>query len=218
MLQAVLGGGAAEPLRILCLGAHSDDIEIGCGGTLLKLLALRPGSTVDWVVFSANDEREAEARRSAAAFLEAARTSHVAVHRFRESYFPSVADQIKDTFEVLKNETRPDLIFTHRRGDAHQDHRVVGELTWNTFRQHLIAEYEIPKYEGDLGQPNAFVSLPAEVVERKIALLLEHFGTQRSKNWFRAELFNGVMALRGIESASSDGYAEGFYMRKVVIQ
>jgi LmbE family N-acetylglucosaminyl deacetylase len=216
MLNVSLGGDPTAPLSILCLGAHSDDIEIGCGGTLLRLLAERPGSTVRWVVFSANDDREAEARASAADFLVDAGSSTVDVHRFRESYFPFVGDEIKDVFETLKP-VRPDIVFTHRRADEHQDHHTLGSLTWNTFRDHLVLEYEIPKYEGDLGQPNVYVPLSAAVAERKVQLLCDHFGTQRSKVWFRPETFRGVMALRGIESNAPDGAAEGFYGRKLVV-
>src|SRR5215216_3419579 len=149
----------SSPLKLLCLGAHADDIEIGCGGTLLRLLRERPGSSVHWVVFSANSVRQAEARASAAAFLSSAGTSEVVVHDFKESYFPSVASQIKDAFEGIKRQLNPDLVLCHRKRDAHQDHRVIAELAWNTFRDHAIWEYEIPKYDGDLGLPNVYLPL-----------------------------------------------------------
>jgi LmbE family N-acetylglucosaminyl deacetylase len=217
MLAVSLGADPTQPLSILCLGAHSDDIEIGCGGTLLRLLAERPGTHVHWVVFSADDAREAEARASAAAFLADAGSSDVIVHRFRESYFPYLGAEIKDAFEALKPVVTPDVVFTHRRDDEHQDHRTIAEFTWNTFRDHVIAEYEIAKYEGDLGHPNLFVPLATAVAERKVQLLVEHFGTQRSKRWFRPETFHGMMALRGVESNAPDGSAEAFHVRKVVI-
>lgn len=217
MLAVSLGARPDRPLSILCLGAHSDDIEIGCGGTILRLLGERPGSTVTWVVFSADDRRDAEARASAAAFLADAGSAEVTVHRFRESYFPYVATQVKDAFETLKESCSPDLVFTHRREDDHQDHRLVGELTWNTFRDHLIAEYEIPKYEGDLGHPNLYVPLPARLAERKIELLEEHFASQRSKRWFRPETFRGLMALRAVECNAVDPSAEAFHVRKACL-
>jgi LmbE family N-acetylglucosaminyl deacetylase len=214
VLQLSLGDDVNKPLSILCLGAHSDDVEIGAGGTLLSLLADRPGSRVRWVVFSADDEREEEARRSAAAFAADAQSLEMIVHRFRESYFPYVAAEIKDAFEHLKAADPPDLVLTHRREDEHQDHRTIAQFTWNTFRNHLILEYEIPKYEGDLGRPNVYVSIAPEIAERKTALLMEHFGTQRNKHWFRPETFSGLMAVRGVECGASS--AEAFYASKVL--
>jgi LmbE family N-acetylglucosaminyl deacetylase len=217
MLAVSLGADPTQPLSILCLGAHSDDIEIGCGGTLLRLLAERPGTSVRWVVFSADDAREAEARASAAAFLADAGSNEVIVHRFRESYFPYLGAEIKDAFEAFKPTFAPDVVFTHRRDDEHQDHRTIADFTWNTFRDHVIAEYEIAKYEGDLGHPNLFVPLASAVAERKVQLLVEHFGTQRSKRWFRPETFHGLMALRGVECNAPDGSAEAFHVRKFVL-
>ena len=217
MLELTLAADLERPMRLLCLGAHSDDIEIGCGGSLLRLLVEHPHTRVDWVVFSADDQREAEARSSAGSFLASAGEASVTVHRFRESYFPSVGGEIKDAFEDLKGTVSPDLIFTHRRNDDHQDHRVISELTWNTFRNHLILEYEIPKFEGDLGQPNWYVPLEKADADRKVELLMAHFGTQRSKTWFRPEVFRGLMALRSIECGAASGWAEGFHARKVVI-
>jgi LmbE family N-acetylglucosaminyl deacetylase len=217
MIRAALGGSPSAPLRLLCLGAHSDDIEIGCGGTLLRLLADRPGSSVRWVVFSASPEREREARSSAAGFLSAAGRSEVVVGEFRESYFPSQTTAIKDFFEGLKSADGPDLVLTHRREDLHQDHRTIAELTWNTFRDHLVLEYEIPKYEGDLGQPNVFVPLREAQARRKIELLLLNFPSQRGRSWFRPETFEAVMRLRAVESNASEGFAEGLYGRKVVV-
>jgi LmbE family N-acetylglucosaminyl deacetylase len=215
VLPIALGGRTEQPLRVLCLGAHCDDIEIGCGGTLLRLLAEHPGSDVHWVAFASTPARETEARASAEAFLKDAATSTVLVKGFRESYFPFVGGDIKDSFEELKASVDPDLVFTHRRDDEHQDHRAIAQLTWNTFRNHLIAEYEIPKFEGDLGHPNAFVPLGSDVVDRKIELLFEHFPSQRNKSWFRPEVFRGLMAVRGVECNAA--YAEAFNVRKLVI-
>ena len=206
-----------RPLKILCIGAHSDDIEIGCGGTVMRLLAERPGSTVDWVVLSANAEREAEARSSAADFLADAVSSKVWVQTFQESYFPAHWVAIKQFFEVVRKATEPDLIFCHHPRDRHQDHRVVAELAWNTFRSHLIWEYEIPKYEGDLGLPNLFVPLTAAQAERKVQLLLKHFATQALRGWFRADTFHGLMSVRGVECAAPEGRAEAFHAPKLVI-
>jgi LmbE family N-acetylglucosaminyl deacetylase len=216
VIQLGLPGDAARPLRLLCIGAHSDDIEIGCGGTLLRLLAEHPGTIVHWVVCSAAGARADEARAAAAAFATDAAELHVVLHEFRESHFPWVAVDIKAAFEELKP-VRPDLVLTHRRGDEHQDHDVLGRLAWNTFRDHLIAEFEIPKYEGDLGHPNVYVPLSGEVVDRKVELLLEHFSTQRSRTWFRPEVFRALLALRGVECNSPSGFAEAFTCRKVVL-
>jgi LmbE family N-acetylglucosaminyl deacetylase len=215
VLPVTLGAEPGRPLSIVCLGAHSDDIEIGLGGTMLRLLAERPGSEVRWVVFSGDDDREDEARGSASAFLTGAGAAEVTVHRFRESYFPFVGGEIKDAFEQLKSEVDPDVVFTHRRDDEHQDHRTLSQFTWNTFRDHVVAEYEIPKYEGDLGHPNLYVPLDGAVADRKVELLMEHFGTQRSKKWFRPETFRGLMALRGVECNAV--WAEAFHVRKLVL-
>lgn len=206
-----------RPLKLLCIGAHSDDIEIGCGGTVLRLLAERPGSTVDWVVLSSNPARETEARNSAAEFLAEAASSKVWVQSFQESFFPAHWVAIKQFFETVRRATEPDLILCHHPRDRHQDHRVVAELAWNTFRNHLIWEYEIPKYEGDLGQPNLFVPLSAAQAERKVELLLKHFATQALRGWFRADTFHGLMSIRGVECAAPDGRAEAFHAAKLVI-
>jgi LmbE family N-acetylglucosaminyl deacetylase len=216
MLPITLGRN--QPLNILCLGAHSDDIEIGCGGTILKLLSEYPGSTVTWVVFAASERREVEARGSAADFLAAAASSTVRTHQFRESYFPYVAAEIKDTFEALRRSIGdPDLVFSHHRHDVHQDHRTVAELTWNTFRRHLIVEYEIPKYEGDLGNPNLLVTLSLAQATRKVELLMQHFGSQSFRPWFRPDVFHGLMSVRGVECHAPEGRAEAFHVRKLVL-
>jgi LmbE family N-acetylglucosaminyl deacetylase len=215
VIRLGLGDDSTRPLHVLCIGAHSDDIEIGCGGTMLRLLAERPGCRVHWVVLSADAHREKEARQSAADFLADAADAHVEIKGFRESYFPFEGSEIKDFFNDLRRRVDPQLVLCHHRFDEHQDHRMVAELTWNTFRSHLIAEYEIPKYEGDLGRPNLFVDLPAWVAERKVELIVKHFGTQHDKYWFRPETFAGLMALRGVEAGSAA--AEGFHVRKLVI-
>jgi LmbE family N-acetylglucosaminyl deacetylase len=213
----ILLGDSKSPLSVLCLGAHCDDIEIGCGGTILRLLAERPGSQVHWVVFASNAEREAEARASAAEFLAGAARSQVVVRAFRESYFPFAGAEIKDFFEEIKQASRPDLVLTHHRADRHQDHRLVAELTWNSFRDHLVVEYEIPKYEGDLGQPNLFIPLPEELARRKIGLILRYFRSQGVRRWFRPETFEAVMRLRGIECNAPEGLAEAFHAAKLVV-
>jgi LmbE family N-acetylglucosaminyl deacetylase len=200
---------------VLCIGAHSDDIEIGCGGTLLRLLAERPGSHVRWVVLSATPEREGEARASAADFLVDAGSADVEVATFRESFFPAAWTEIKDFLNDLRKRADPDIVLCHHRHDEHQDHRTIAELTWNTWRNHLIAEYEIPKYEGDLGQPNLFVALAPDVAARKVELIMKHFGTQHDKYWFRPETFAGLMAVRGVEAGAAA--AEGFHVRKLVL-
>jgi len=205
------------PLRILCLGAHSDDIEIGCGGTLSRLVSQRPCS-VHWVVLSADGEREAEARSSATAMLLGSAESTIVTKSFRESYFPFVAAALKDFFEELKGSCAPDVIFTHHRHDVHQDHLAVAQLTWNTFRDHLVLEYEIPKYEGDLGHPSIYVPLSGAQAERKIEHVQNHFPSQSSRRWFRPETFRGLMSIRGVECNAPDGFAEAFHLRKARLE
>lgn len=192
--------------RILCLGAHSDDIEIGCGGTMLKLLEQYPQAAVTWVVFSAEGRRKDEALLSADLFLKCAKEKKVVALSFRDGFFPYVGWEIKEYFETLKEE-KPDLIFTHFRQDLHQDHRQICELTWNTFRDHLILEYEIPKYDGDLSTPNFFVPLDEEVCKRKVAYLASAFNSQGEKPWFTEETFFATLRMRGVESRSPSRYA-----------
>lgn len=208
---------APSQLRILCLGAHSDDIEIGCGGTILKLLNDHPGSHVIWVVLSARGRRRQEAISSAKRFLARAGSAKIETKSFKESFFPYHGEAIKEYFEELKAAIDPDLIFTHCRNDLHQDHRVVCELTWNTFRRHQILEYEIPKYDGDLGQPNFYVPLTEGVCKAKVKLLMDGFHTQRSRQWFTEDTFHSLLRLRGIESNAPDNYAEAFYGRKIIL-
>jgi len=204
------------PRRLLALGAHCDDIEIGCGGTVLRLARERPDLEVRWVVFCSTPERAREARASAGAFLQGVAKAEVMVCDHRDGYLPHSGAAVKDQFEALKGEHSPDLILTHYRHDLHQDHRLVSELTWNTWRNHLILEYEIPKYDGDLGAPNFFSPLPAVTLEKKIALLLEHFPTQAGKPWFTADLFRALARIRGMECVAPDDLAEAFYCRKAV--
>ncbi len=201
------------PRRILALGAHCDDIEIGCGGTLLRLAALRDVE-VTWMILCSSPPRAAEARASAAAFLAGVPRSRVIVHEFRDGFLPYAGAAVKEAFETLKRECSPDLVFTHYRDDRHQDHRVVSDLTWNTWRNHLVLEYEIPKYDGDFGSPNLFSALPAATVERKIALVLEHFGSQAGKHWLTADLLRAVARIRGMECVAPEHLAEAFYCRK----
>jgi LmbE family N-acetylglucosaminyl deacetylase len=203
--------------RVLCLGAHSDDIEIGAGGTLLKLAARVPDLEIRWVVFSAPGLRAEEARQSANEFLAGVARQQVNIGSFRESYFPSEWLSIKDWFEEVKAKFDPDVVFTHYRNDRHQDHRVLSDLAWNTFRNHLILEYEILKYDGDLGSPNLFSPLSEQLCSRKIELLMKHFQTQTTKHWFTPDTFQAMHRIRGIECASVTGLAEAFYGRKILL-
>jgi LmbE family N-acetylglucosaminyl deacetylase len=216
MLQVQLGQ-TTDPLRVLCLGAHSDDIEIGCGGTILHLLAQRRNVAVKWVVFAANAERRREAERSAEMFLQGAVKKEIVVRDFKESFFPYIGSEIKACFEDLKGTISPDVVFTHFREDLHQDHRLISELTWNTFRNHVILEYEIIKYDGGLGSPNTFVPLNEELCARKIKYLMENFQSQHSHQWFTEETFRAMLRLRGVESNASSKFAEAFYARKLVL-
>jgi LmbE family N-acetylglucosaminyl deacetylase len=207
----------SEPLRLLCLGAHCDDIEIGCGGTILKLTTAERKIEVQWVVFSSDDRRKQEALTSAQAFLCGVSAKKIAIHELRDGFFPYVGAELKELFEQLKAEVSPDVILTHYRNDLHQDHRLVSELTWNTFRNHLVLEYEIPKYDGDFGSPNVFVPLDESTCRRKIDAILDVFQSQRDKHWFSSDLFSAILRLRGMEANACSGYAEGFYCRKAVL-
>jgi LmbE family N-acetylglucosaminyl deacetylase len=206
----------SAPLKILCLGSHSDDIEIGCGGTILRLLSRDANLEVVWTVFSSTEKREQEARDSADLFLTQAKRKEIIIEHFRDGFFPFDGSQIKEFFEGLKR-ISPDVIFTHARKDAHQDHRLISELTRNTFRNHFILEYEIPKYDGDLGQPNFFVPLDQEIYEKKVHYIVSTFATQRGKRWFEKETFLALMRLRGMECVAPSGYAEAFYCHKLVV-
>jgi LmbE family N-acetylglucosaminyl deacetylase len=206
----------AGALKILCLGSHSDDIEIGCGGAILNLAEQYPNCEFHWVVFNATGVREKEARRAAELFA-GSRLKSIRLKAFQDGFMPYVGKDVKAVFEDELKHTAPDLVFTHNGHDAHQDHRLISELTRNTFRNHLILEYEIPKYDGDLGQPSVFVPLEREVCEKKISHLMEAFQSQQSKRWFEPETFRSLMRLRGMECNSESGYAEAFYSRKVML-
>ncbi|MEJ2123536.1 MAG: PIG-L family deacetylase [Alphaproteobacteria bacterium] len=207
---------AGEPLSVLCLGAHSDDIEIGAGGTILNWIAAGALLNVHWCVLSARAARADEAAASAEAFLARASGKNVELCEFRDGYFPYDGVALKDWFEGLKQRVNPDVVLTHQREDAHQDHREICALTWNSFRDHLILEYEIPKWDGDLGQPNFYIPVNEDILTRKIELLQAHFGSQRSKDWFNDETFRGLARLRGMEARAPSSYAEAFYARKLV--
>ncbi len=217
MLRLGLGRPAGDRLTLLCIGAHPDDIEIGCGGAVLTLLDRHPGSRVVWTVFSGTPERAEEARRGAASILGAAGAGEVVVHGFRDGFFPSESAAIKDAFEAMKRAVAPDLVFTHRRADHHQDHRTLAELTWNTFRDHLVLEYEIPKYDPDLGNPNLFVPLGRAVADAKVAALMRCFPSQSGRRWFEPGTFEALMRLRGMQCAAPSGLAEGFYVPKMCL-
>jgi LmbE family N-acetylglucosaminyl deacetylase len=202
---------------ILCLGAHSDDIEIGAGASLLQWIASGAELNILWCVLSANGDREGEARSSANSFLQGAAQAEIETLHFRDGFFPVEGEKIKEWFEAVKSRFQPDLILTHRSDDAHQDHREVCRHTWNTFRDHLVLEYEIPKWDGDIGQPNAYVPIASNVLERKIDLLMDHFASQRSKDWFDRDTFRALARLRGMECRAPERYAEAFFARKVVV-
>ena len=216
-MKALNFAAPGERLSVLCLGAHSDDIEIGAGATLLSLIARGVHVEVQWCVLSGADEREREARASAADFLRGAAKSQIEVMPFRDGFFPEQGEAIKSWFEALKARANPDVIFTHFRDDAHQDHRHVCRLTWNTFRAHHILEYEIPKWDGDLSRPNLYVPVTEAAIKRKVELLMAHFGSQRSKQWFDDETFLGLARLRGMECRAPERYAEAFHAHKIIL-
>jgi len=203
--------------RVLCVGAHSDDIEIGCGGTVLRMIERSKTIEFYWLVLSSNPTRAKEAERSANAFLGGARHKTVVVKSFRDGFLPYLGPPVKECFEELKKVFTPDVIFTHCRHDLHQDHRLVCELTWNTFRNHLILEYEIPKYDADLRLPNFFVPLSDRQARKKVNAVMRYFATQRNKQWFSEDLFYGLMRIRSIEGASPTRHAEAFHCRKVLL-
>jgi LmbE family N-acetylglucosaminyl deacetylase len=217
MIQLQLDKRNDVPLKVLCVGAHSDDIEIGCGGTILRLIEEYPFCSFTWVVFSAIGIRREEAQRAVECSVGAARIERLVLKEFRDGFMPWAGDEAKSIFEELKQACSPDVIFTHQRHDAHQDHRLLSELTWNTFRNHFILEYEIPKYDGDLGQPSVFVPLENEIQQKKIQLLMDCFASQHQKQWFEESTFQALMRLRGMECNAPSGYAEAFYCRKLVL-
>jgi LmbE family N-acetylglucosaminyl deacetylase len=217
MLPLQIGRSWRAPARVLAIGAHPDDIEIGCAGTLLTLIEQAAVSEVCWVVLSGSAERADEARESAHALLQAVPHAEVLVRDFPDSFFPYDGQRIKDFFGELKRDFSPDVVFTHQRADLHQDHRLTCELTWNSFRDHLILEYEVPKYDGDMSAPNAFVPIDEHLYRRKIDHLMSHFGSQLTKRWFKEELFASLLRLRGMECNSPSSYAEAFFCRKAVL-
>lgn len=206
-----------ERLSVLCLGAHSDDIEIGAGGTILHLISEGILLDVHWCVLSAPGVRAREANESALAFLEGAAARKIELAEFEDSYFPSQTREIKQWLTALRDRISPDVIFTHARDDAHQDHREINRLTTNIFRNHLVLEYEIPKWDGDLTQHNTYMPLTAAIIDRKVDLLLKHFGTQRSKDWFDELTFKGLARLRGMECRADQRFAEAFTSRKLTL-
>jgi LmbE family N-acetylglucosaminyl deacetylase len=208
---------ADRPATFLFLGAHCDDIEIGCGGTVMRLIEDYPDAAVHWVVFSSDEKRAAETRRAAEVLLAGAKESSVTIKTFRNAFFPYIGIELKEFFEELKKTFSPDAIFTHYRNDQHQDHRTLSDLTWNSFRSHLILEYEIPKYDGDLGQPNLYVPVGKAMMERKIDTLMACYATQGNHQWFTPDTFSGLMRIRGIECDSPTGYAEAYYARKITV-
>jgi LmbE family N-acetylglucosaminyl deacetylase len=205
------------PLRILCLGAHSDDIEIGCGGTVLRLAEENPAAVFHWVVFSAEGVRADEARHASSLFVKPSALAKPIFKNFQDGFLPFVGAEVKTLFEDLKKSVSPDIIFTHYGRDAHQDHRLISELTWNTFRDHLILEYEIPKYDGDIGRPSVYVPLSDDICQSKIQYLMSAFPSQQTKKWFQKDTFLGLMRLRGMECNAPSGRAEAFYCRKLVL-
>jgi LmbE family N-acetylglucosaminyl deacetylase len=206
-----------RPATILCLGAHCDDIEIGCGGTVLRLIREIKDVKFHWIVFSSVEKRKTEGIRSANQFLRGSLSKSITIHDFRDSFFPYIGAEIKQCMEKIRKEVNPDLVFTHYRDDLHQDHRIIGELTWNAFRNHLILEYEVPKYDGDLGSPNFFVPIEYATCTRKVRNIIDIYRTQRSKHWFTKDLFLAILRIRGMEAGCKTRYAEAFYSRKIVI-
>lgn len=217
MIHLSFNGDGSGRFQILCLGCHADDIEIGCGGAILRLAEQYPDAEFHWVVFSGCAVRRAEAQRAAELFAGSSALRGPLLKTFPDGFMPFVATEVKDFFEQMKRTVSPDLIFTHNRQDAHQDHRLIAELTWNTFRDHFILEYEIPKYDGDLGQPSLFVPLSEKICQKKVCYLMEAFSSQRDKRWFEERTFLSLMRLRGMECNAASGYAEAFYCRKIVL-
>lgn len=218
MLSLVPDLPAKRPLRLLCIGAHSDDLEIGCGATVMNLLAGERPVEVTWVVLCAGGPRAHEARSSARSLLARAAAQSVRLCEYRDTRFQTQYAELKATFDELGRQADPHIVLTHRLEDRHQDHRLVAELTWNTWRDHLILEYEIPKYEGDLGSPNVYVPAPVALARRKVTHLERIFASQRGKHWFTAETFLGLMRIRGIECRSRSGLAEAFHARKLTLR
>jgi LmbE family N-acetylglucosaminyl deacetylase len=217
MHQFALSHGPSRVRSILAIGCHSDDIEIGCGGTILAFTRANDDVHVTWVVLAATGTRKEEARTSAEAFLGSAASSDVRVHGFRDGFLPHIGGEVKEVFESTKREVSPDIVFTHTRDDLHQDHQLASDLARQTFRDHLILEFEIPKVDGDLGRPNVYIPLSASVATDKVALLEEHHPSQAAKHWFDADTFMGLMRLRGMECVAPERYAEAFVCHRLVV-
>jgi LmbE family N-acetylglucosaminyl deacetylase len=206
-------GNLAAGSTVLCIGAHCDDIEIGCGATLRRIARDNPACRIVWAIFAGNETREHESRAAAQALLGEQR-AQLQFMKFRESHFPSQFDAVKAAMESLKG-LQPSVVFTHYLHDRHQDHKLLAELTWNTFRNHLVLEYEIPKFEGDLGAPNVFFEASHEDTEHKINMLMSCFASQLSRSWFTPDTFRALLRIRGIECVAGSGYAEAFHGRKL---
>lgn len=217
MLRLELPRACDGGYRLLALGAHADDLEIGCGGTVLRLAEAGLIAEARWVVLSGVEERAREAAASAQTFLAGVPKKEVVQRSFRDGFFPYEGGAVKDFFEEELKGFDPDIVLTHRRQDLHQDHRLVSELAGNTFRNHLILEYEVPKFDGDLRSPNVFVELDEDVCKRKVDSIVDGFASQGDRHWFTADVFWSLLRLRGLESASRTGYAEGFHCRKLVL-
>lgn len=215
MSNMTLGFRFPENAELLCIGAHCDDIEIGCSGSILRLMELYPDIHITWLILTGNADRQAEAKESARRLIGEEKNFELILHDFRDGYLPYNGSLVKDAFEAVKGRLEPHLIMCHWSKDRHQDHRFVSELTWSTFRNSLILEYEIPKYDGDMGRPNVFVPLSDEILEEKISNLMESYRSQVNKSWFDEETFRSLLRLRGIESGASSRYAEGFHCRKI---
>ncbi len=214
MLDLVANLPARRTARILCVGAHCDDIEIGCSGALQVLLKRRPNAVVDWVVLSGTPERRKEARDSMMRLIRPRQRGVLQFGDFPDGQFPAHYGPIKELFESLKQLPAPQLVFCHERSDRHQDHRFVNEMVWNTFRDHLVLEYEVPKWDGGLGEPNLYVPVSAQQLRAKVKHLLAAYASQRRRDWFTSETFVALARLRGIECRAPGGYAEAFYLRK----
>jgi LmbE family N-acetylglucosaminyl deacetylase len=205
---------AGRPLSILAIGAHPDDIEIGAGGALLSLAAAYPGLQARYVVMTGTAERHQEAHSAASAFLPSADV-RIDLHELPEGRFPAVWAQVKDALEEVARSCSPDLVLAPTRADAHQDHRTIGEIVSTVFRDQLYLGYEIPKWDGDLGQPSMYFPLSAGVARRKVELLHKCFPSQRGRDWWDDEVFLGMARLRGMECRAP--YAEAFTCTKAVI-
>jgi LmbE family N-acetylglucosaminyl deacetylase len=216
MLALTLAPPSARQLDILCIGAHCDDIEIGCGGTILSLQRQYPRCKIHWLVLTSVPTRRQEAMTAVRKFIRPSARGEVRIGTLPDGYLPAHFSEVKTQFEDLKRAIHPDLILTHHELDRHQDHSLISQITWQTFRDHMIWEYEIPKYDGDLLTPNMYVPLVSAVAARKVAMIVRTFSSQETKSWFSAENLLAAMRIRGLESRSPSGFAEAFHCRKLV--